>query len=337
MATRAILVSLAIVGTVMYLLLRSRQRRNRLLSIAARREKHAPKEIIPPRAIQNKSRTNAKKTDERDGNKTPSQTRAPKQLETPTASSELVDSSRQVNQLNRKEREQYDTRNQERDENLRQLSLLVEDLLDETSNEGETSTDVHSDEAQIEDAFSNASIDVRTTWIEQNEEPLNQHASLVETEEIGSGIQVLDAESTANDDIEERLEREGGKTGEVQISLAWDDFNDLDLHIFCPSGERIYFNNKTSECGGELDVDMNVRPTSNNAVENVVWIENAPLGQYKVGVHFYKHHSKEGTTQTCEFRARITTHGIARDYSGAITHGQAMQMVTSFTLGETVS
>ena len=156
---------------------------------------------------------------------------------------------------------------------------------------------------------SSSSIELRNSWIEQNEEPLNEHASLVEQEEIGSGIQYLDAEAIENDDIEQRLEREGGKTGEVQISLTWDDYNDLDLHIFCPSGERIYFNNKTSECGGELDVDMNVRPTSDNAVENVVWIENAPSGKYKVGVHFYKHHEKDGTTPTCDFRLRATIHG----------------------------
>ena len=39
--------------------------------------------------------------------------------------------------------------------------------------------------------------------------------------------------------MDERLEREGGASGEVQISLVWDDYNDLDLHLFSPSGERI--------------------------------------------------------------------------------------------------
>ena len=37
---------------------------------------------------------------------------------------------------------------------------------------------------------------------------------------------------------------------------------------------------------------MNVKPVSNNAVENVVWQENPPKGTYKVGVHFYKYHRK---------------------------------------------
>ena len=158
--------------------------------------------------------------------------------------------------------------------------------------------------------------------------------AFVEQEKIGSGIKVIDATDKENEDMEQRLLREGAKSGVVQISLAWDDYNDLDLHLFCPSGERIYFNNRTSECGGELDVDMNVRPTSDSAVENIVWIDDAPLGQYKVGVHFYKHHNRDHTTPKCAFRLRLTIHGEVRNYSGNISHGQAMQMVTSFTLND---
>ena len=158
---------------------------------------------------------------------------------------------------------------------------------------------------------------------------------LVAEEHIGSGVVMATAEDEEHEvDIKERLEREGGASGNVQISLAWDDYNDLDLHLFCPSGERIYFNNKKSECGGILDVDMNVRPVSNTPVENVVWKGEAPLGTYKVGVHFYKHHRKRRTKRTCKFRIRVVTHGESREYLGKITYGQAMQMVTSFSLAD---
>jgi uncharacterized protein YfaP (DUF2135 family) len=164
---------------------------------------------------------------------------------------------------------------------------------------------------------------------------MQEHAALVSEEEIGSGVVVADPAEELETAIDERLEREGGASGVVQISLAWDDYNDLDLHLFCPSGERIYFNNKRSDCGGILDVDMNVRPLSNTPVENVVWRDIAPLGTYKVGVHFYKHHRKRKTKRVCTYRLRVITHGRAKEYVGKIKYGQAMQMVTSFTLAST--
>ena len=323
------LVGILLFAVVVFFLVRSRNNKNRLLNAAARREKHAPKESISPRRLNSRGEqideevhdSNQYEDEQFDSNI--------ERVVEEDLPSNIIDSSRQVNDLNEQEKTEYEQRDKVRDEHILSLSLLVEDLFDEELKE-QVETDVEP-EKEINE-FENSSIELRNSWIEQNEEPLNEHASLVEQEEIGSGIQYLDAEAIENDDIEQRLEREGGKTGEVQISLTWDDYNDLDLHIFCPSGERIYFNNKTSECGGELDVDMNVRPTSDNAVENVVWIENAPSGKYKVGVHFYKHHEKDGTTPTCEFRLRATIHGESRDYSGSITHGQAMQMVTSFTL-----
>lgn len=329
------LVGILLFAGVVFFLVRSRNNKNRLLSAAARREKHAPKESISPRRLNSRGEQIDQEVLDSNQNEDEQFDSNVERVVEEDLPSNIIDSSRQVNDLNEQEKTEYEQRDKVRDEHILSLSLLVEDLFDEELKE-QVETDVEP-EKEVND-FESSSIELRNSWIEQNEEPLNEHASLVEQEEIGSGIQYLDAEAIENDDIEQRLEREGGKTGEVQISLTWDDYNDLDLHIFCPSGERIYFNNKTSECGGELDVDMNVRPTSDNAVENVVWIENAPSGKYKVGVHFYKHHEKDGTTPTCDFRLRATIHGESRDFSGSITHGQAMQMVTSFTLkSETTS
>ena len=329
------LVGILLFAGVVFFLVRSRNNKNRLLSAAARREKHAPKESISPRRLNSRGEQIDQEVLDSNQNEDEQFDSNVERVVEKDLPSNIIDSSRQVNDLNEQEKTEYEQRDKVRDEHILSLSLLVEDLFDEELKE-QVETDVEPEKEVNE--FESSSIELRNSWIEQNEEPLNEHASLVEQEEIGSGIQYLDAEAIENDDIEQRLEREGGKTGEVQISLTWDDYNDLDLHIFCPSGERIYFNNKTSECGGELDVDMNVRPTSDNAVENVVWIENAPSGKYKVGVHFYKHHEKDGTTPTCDFRLRATIHGESRDFSGSITHGQAMQMVTSFTLrSETTS
>ena len=175
---------------------------------------------------------------------------------------------------------------------------------------------------------------LRLDWIDDYGPPLDEHAAVVAEEHVGIGIEVSTNDKEEETEIEGRVEREGGDSGVVQISLAWDDYNDLDLHVFCPSEERLYFNNRKSACGGVLDVDMNVRPVSAQPVENVVWQAGAPLGTYKVGVHFYKHHRKKRSKRTTNYTLLVSTHGRTKTYKGKIKYGTAMQMVTSFTLAE---
>lgn len=231
----------------------------------------------------------------------------------------LIFNNPQVGDLPSSEQEAWQERDEQRDRSYVELDLIQPSQEDPGESEEERASE----------------LERRHEWISSNEPPMQEHAALVAEEEIGSGVAVADPAEELDTAIDERLEREGGASGVVQISLAWDDYNDLDLHLFCPSGERIYFNNKRSECGGILDVDMNVRPLSNTPVENVVWKDIAPLGAYKVGVHFYKHHRKRKTKRVCTYRLRVITHGRAKEYVGKIKYGQAMQMVTSFTLAST--
>lgn len=95
-------------------------------------------------------------------------------------------------------------------------------------------------------------------------------------------------------EIQKRLQREGAKSGDIRASLIWHNRNDVDLHCVCPSGEEIFFNNKNSRCGGELDVDMNVRGESTEPVENIYWPEGgAPHGHYRFFVRNFKYHEPE--------------------------------------------
>ena len=231
----------------------------------------------------------------------------------------VVSRGLQLDQLSDSAKQAYQQRQQRRVSQYSDLQLVMDELFIPER-----------DALETEDA-EEESEDDRSTWIAENEDNLNAHADLVAQEEVGTGISVRVTEEEDRE-LMERLAREGGKSGVVQISLAWDDYNDLDMHVFCPSGERIYFNNRKSECGGELDVDMNVRPKSKTPIENVVWTDEAPDGEYKIGVHFYRHHRKRRTKKTCQFRLRVVTYGQAKEYSGELTHGDPMSMITSFVL-----
>lgn len=106
------------------------------------------------------------------------------------------------------------------------------------------------------------------------------------------------------DSIKERVKKAGGKVEGVtlRVSLSWFNKDDLDLHIFEPSGrgasslmDHIHFRQKRGWTGGCLDVDMNAGyDLTREPVENVVWSASMPSGPYKVVVNnFNKRESSD--------------------------------------------
>ena len=141
------------------------------------------------------------------------------------------------------------------------------------------------------------------------------------------------AASRALEELRARLEREGARSSDVQVSLMWNNYNDLDLHVVCPSGERIHGGNRKSACGGHLDVDANVRPDSRKPVENVVWPEGeAPPGSYQVFVHYYKKHKKRRSKDPTKFQVIANAYGDLMEYTGELTFGEEIQLVCTFNV-----
>ena len=141
------------------------------------------------------------------------------------------------------------------------------------------------------------------------------------------------AANRALDELRARLEREGARSSDVQVSLMWNNYNDLDLHVVCPSGERIHGGNRKSSCNGELDVDANVRPDSRKPIENVVWPEGeAPAGTYQVFVHYYKKHKKRRSKDPTKFQVIANAYGDLLEYSGELNFGEEIQLVCCFNV-----
>lgn len=112
--------------------------------------------------------------------------------------------------------------------------------------------------------------------------------------------------------------------------MIWNNFNDLDLHVLCPSGQEIFWDTRHSRCGGELDVDMNASGRDSiKPVENVYWPEGeAPTGEFVVLVD---HYENQGGRDPTRFTVVVTVDGKTKRFSGTIRFGQPIRTVHSFT------
>lgn len=123
------------------------------------------------------------------------------------------------------------------------------------------------------------------------------------------------------DSIREKVKRAGGKTdAKCRVSLNWYNTDDLDIHVYEPNGNHIYYGHKDRK----LDVDMNVSSPVRDAVENVVW-DSLQNGWYKVFVNnFTKRESTDvgfvlefeinGKLQTFEYKKPVGKNVPAFDF-----------------------
>ena len=149
------------------------------------------------------------------------------------------------------------------------------------------------------------------------------------------GIGVQNHVGIGVDKIHERVMDNGGQIGEVTFSLAWENYNDLDLHVITPSGEEISFRNRRSRDGGELDIDKNVRyPDTREAIENIRWLQNTPVGEYKVFVDYYAHHRcGDGCEQETPFEVLVKLGEDMQHFEGSVSHEKEKYQVGEFYWG----
>jgi len=124
-----------------------------------------------------------------------------------------------------------------------------------------------------------------------------------------------------------RLAGAGAKTGDVQISIGWNTFDDIDLHvnIMQSTSRRSYVSwiSRVGLCGGMLDVDMNANPFNSvaNPVENIFWgIGRAPHGEYVVSLHSFRSYSPStNVVLMIKVDGKTSTHNIVVKFGHPVT------------------
>ncbi|MEM6396222.1 MAG: OmpA family protein [Bacteroidota bacterium] len=116
-------------------------------------------------------------------------------------------------------------------------------------------------------------------------------------------------------------------TGRLQISLSWDTSTDQDLHVITPSGERIFFRDRSGEFGGQLDRD----DQDGQGPENIFWDNEAPDGVYTIEVDDYW-----GTSTENNFVVTFNGMGTSKQFFGTTIDGSQVTVCRFRKVGEMI-
>lgn len=143
------------------------------------------------------------------------------------------------------------------------------------------------------------------------------------------------------DSVKEKVKKAGGNVdGALRISLAWDNSDDYDLHVNCPTNGHIYYGNRGGKRSGRmLDVDMNnERMNSVDPVENITYSTESMIPKGKtieVKVHNYSRRSSssKGLTVEVEYKGQLYVFPLDRHLRDSETVTMVkFQVLTNGTL-----
>jgi Ca-activated chloride channel family protein len=118
-------------------------------------------------------------------------------------------------------------------------------------------------------------------------------------------------------DFSSHLSQANAHSGDIRITLVWNNRNDLDLHIITPGNEEIYFDNKTDSTGGWLEGDRNEHGETVEPIETVLWPQDRAVnGTYRVFVQNYDFHESRYTPT--DFQIEIKNGNEYTYYEGTV-------------------
>lgn len=117
------------------------------------------------------------------------------------------------------------------------------------------------------------------------------------------------------DSIKERVKAAGGKVdGWLRASLAWYNFDDLDLHFYSDR-EHVYYSERRGR-EAWLDVDMNAGSgTTREPVENITVDNQLKPGNYKIAVKQYSRRENNNTGYQVEIEVNGDLHRFSSNKS----------------------
>lgn len=120
--------------------------------------------------------------------------------------------------------------------------------------------------------------------------------------------------------------------GDVEITLHWNNKNDLDIACIDPNGEQIYFSHPQSRSGGQLEIDRN-RNAANlttNPLEHIYWpTSGAPSGTYQV---FLTHYRKFDNVDDSPYTIDVKYGNQTKQFTGTISHANGTIPICTFSL-----
>ncbi|MDR1970815.1 MAG: VWA domain-containing protein [Treponema sp.] len=115
-----------------------------------------------------------------------------------------------------------------------------------------------------------------------------------------------------------RLAQAGAQSGDIRVSLLWNNRNDLDIHVVTPRGEEVFYGHTRDASGGFLDVDMNVHGETIKPIENIFWAQGrAPQGKYRISVQNYAYH--EARREAVPFQVELKNGNEYTYFEGSVS------------------
>jgi hypothetical protein len=136
------------------------------------------------------------------------------------------------------------------------------------------------------------------------------------------------------DAIKERVKAAGGNVdADVCCRLAWSNYDDLDLHLICPSGNEISFCTRTDpNTGGKLDIDMNAGGgTTRQPVENIFFsnAKTMKAGKYRLYVNQWSRREETNKGFTVQIQILGTIHSFGFEDNGRSGNNTEVAILTS--------